>query len=200
MQQYAERLAHELGAGGFALVGLDCAGYPSSCIGRCAKPLTESSRHCSLGVFLGNARHTGFGVHREPDATLACLVAGEKRLRLWSEDARSERGRPISHGFFNTRYDDLWSASTLLQGAPGEAFYWPSHYAHIAERTDSLSLWHSISRSRKPWVKPCVRLTAGRWARNSHGSARGLRSSDFAQRRVRPHIGSRHVFKEGRAR
>ncbi|MCX4242639.1 JmjC domain-containing protein [Paraliomyxa miuraensis] len=141
---YHARAKARVGGRGFALIA-DELDHVSRPLWLAATELVgpivagTSPRHSSIGVFLGDGRFTGFGLHRDPHSTLMVVVRGRKRLRLWPGDGVLEAAL-VAHGR-STRYEALLDDSIVIDAQEGDLVYWPSSYHHVAENPEgTLSL------------------------------------------------------------
>jgi hypothetical protein len=115
----------------------DCVDNMSPALRRLGVPIKEKVPERTAGIdmalFLGRARQTPCGIHRDPNHNFMIPVLGSKTIRGWDEKACSW----ISE-FDNSRdYAGSLAGSTVLSAVPGQVIYWPPSFWHIAEAKSS---------------------------------------------------------------
>ena len=83
----------------------------------------------TTALFLGDYPTTPFGLHAGDAATFVFVIEGRKRIRVWPPGILD--GRPNLGGA--QHYQEHLHGSIILEGTPGDVFYWPSQYWHIGE-------------------------------------------------------------------
>lgn len=102
-------------------------------------------------LFVGNYRETPFGVHKDMAQNFALIISGRKRLLLWPYETLL----PYAGGSLDPReldfalqvrgLDAIREPPIVLEGEPGDVFYWPGHFWHCAQGTGSLSLTNNLA-------------------------------------------------------
>jgi 50S ribosomal protein L16 3-hydroxylase len=88
-----------------------------------------------LDVFIGNYRHTPFGIHTDKSSNFCVVFEGRKKFLVWPGPALEAR-RDLHH---SVDFDEVRAQAVVLEGGPGDVIYWPSSYWHIAESGGELS-------------------------------------------------------------
>jgi hypothetical protein len=100
-------------------------------------------------IFIGNYRHTPFGIHKDNAHVVTFVVEGTKRFLTWPWPALAQRPevKPQSRYDFATLqpvdaadHDAMVAAGAPLEGAAGDVLYWPESSWHRAEPSDGLSV------------------------------------------------------------
>ncbi len=140
---YARRIAPSLGGQGFALVVNRFAQYDFSLFGRARRFLRGlyervgmPADYTDMDLFVGNYRHTPFGVHTDLASNFCFVLEGRKRFLLWPGPALRER-REV-HG--SVSLATVRELALVLEAEAGQVVYWPSSYWHIAEGEGDLSV------------------------------------------------------------
>jgi 50S ribosomal protein L16 3-hydroxylase len=139
---YAERIAPVLRGQGFGLVvnGFSRYDFPLFLrVKRFLRGLYERvgmpGEASDLDIFVGNYRHTPFGIHTDTASNFSIVFQGRKRFLLWPGPALQDR-RDMIH---SVDFDDVRDQALVLEARAGDVVYWPSSYWHIAESDGSLS-------------------------------------------------------------
>ncbi|NTX36067.1 hypothetical protein HUA78_16590 [Myxococcus sp. CA033] len=125
-----------------------------------------SGFHGALGVplggadsalFLGNYRHTPFGVHKDDLHVFYFVIQGRRRMSFWPLEALSSRpevaphadpglkDRP--HGVVPRDAEDerqMMAQARVLEAGAGDFMYWPSSYWHRSEPSKGLTIAASL--------------------------------------------------------
>jgi 50S ribosomal protein L16 3-hydroxylase len=140
--RYAERMTPKLRGQGFALVvnGFSYYDFPLFVRARSfLRGLYERvgipGDATDLDLFVGNYRHTPFGIHTDTASNFSVVFQGRKRFLLWPG--------PILQGrrdtFHSVDFEEVRAQAIVLEAEAGDVVYWPSSYWHIAESDGSLS-------------------------------------------------------------
>ncbi|WP_338869005.1 cupin-like domain-containing protein [Myxococcus stipitatus] len=125
-----------------------------------------SGFHDALGVplggadsalFLGNYRHTPFGIHKDDLHVFYFVIQGQRRMSFWPLDALTSRpevaphadaglkDRP--HGVVLRDAEDarrLMAQASVLEAEAGDFMYWPASYWHRSEPSEGLTIAASL--------------------------------------------------------
>jgi hypothetical protein len=107
--------------------------------------------HVDSDVFIGDYRETPFGVHKDIVGNFSFLVSGPKRLLLWPYETLLPyvRGtidpRPLDYALPLATFQDIREEPIVLEGVPGDVFYWPGHFWHCAEGGGTLSVTNNLA-------------------------------------------------------
>ncbi len=112
----------------------------------CRALLGEIRRHCgqtvggaSCEIFAGAYRRGPFGVHKDDQDVITLVLEGKKRFVLWPYARFADRGevlpaselKPVALNRFDHR--EAMEGAIVLEGLPGDVFYWPAEWWHVAE-------------------------------------------------------------------
>ncbi|MBZ4409862.1 cupin-like domain-containing protein [Myxococcus sp. XM-1-1-1] len=125
-----------------------------------------SGVHGALGVplggadsalFLGNYRHTPFGIHKDDLHVFYFVIRGRRRMSFWPLEAMRSRpevaphadpglkDRP--HGVVLRDAEDtrqVMAQASFLEAGAGDIMYWPSSYWHRSEPSEGLTIAASL--------------------------------------------------------
>ncbi len=110
------------------------------------RPGTMPPGVVKLTLFLGNYRNTPYGVHLGGASNFKFIIAGKKRMRLWSDTSLRDKDKIA----FSNMYRRQLKGSVALDGNAGDVLYFPSHYWHVAEDSGRLSLSISVDLFVQP--------------------------------------------------
>lgn len=149
---YAERLERRVGKGSeFCLLVDRVPTY--------SYPIYSRLRHFYSGLikeigmpvqsadadqFLGNYRYTPFGLHKD-NAESFVFITRRKRMLLWPYHQLENmvNGDQREAGYTMDMAEvppALRERAIVLEGEPGDVFYWPASYWHVGEGTGTISL------------------------------------------------------------
>lgn len=104
-------------------------------------------------VFLGNYDKTPAGVHHDPESVFHLPVAGQKRMRIWTQEFVARNPRLKN----SLQYEEFLGASTLLKSPPGGFIYWPSNAWHVSEGIGEFSASLALTLNCfKELVRPLI--------------------------------------------
>lgn len=139
---YARRIAPQLGGQGFAFVLNGAARYDFGVFLRARRFLRGLYERVGMpgdvtdmDIFVGNYRHTPFGVHTDKASNFSFVLSGRKKFLVWPWPALSSR--PELHR--SVDFESVRSQAQVLEAEAGQVVYWPSSYWHIAESEGDLS-------------------------------------------------------------
>jgi hypothetical protein len=94
-----------------------------------------------LDTFLGKYRSTPRGIHTDPCQNFMLVVAGHKKMLVWSPEYFENKnfnivGTPLHRTLIDCDYREHLDAAIVLEGGPGEVIYWPPSYWHIGVAAD----------------------------------------------------------------
>lgn len=143
---YAARVTQKLGGQKFALIlnGLFFAHQPALWLRARSLlhgflQLVPNQFWCSV-LFAGNYDRTPFGVHQDDKSTFQFIIAGRKRMRLWSGEF-VERHPEIR---WTHNYERFLGDAITLDAEAGDVMFWDKSYWHIGESAEGLSIGLSI--------------------------------------------------------
>lgn len=96
----------------------------------------------TLDLFCATAARGFTGLHKDSQDVFTFIVSGTKRFYLWPfEHFRAEAGLAEAQALGSSVLDHVdWRAhvadAVILEGRPGEVFYWPASWWHVAESDD----------------------------------------------------------------
>jgi ribosomal protein L16 Arg81 hydroxylase len=99
-------------------------------------------------LFIGNYRHTPFGVHKDEQHVFTLVASGRKRMALWpysyfsnrSEIPKGSENTPTNVSFRSAKeYAQAKRDALILEAGPGDLMYWPASYFHQAEPSPTLT-------------------------------------------------------------
>lgn len=100
-------------------------------------------------MFAGDYRETPFGVHKDVTGNFAFIAVGTKRMLLWPYESLLHYidGRDVRDLDFVLplrTFAEIRDQAIVLEGEAGDVFYWPGHFWHSAEGTDSVSVTNNL--------------------------------------------------------
>lgn len=134
----------------------------------------HDARHCIdypvprafVDLFYGNYRSSFTGVHKDTQEIFAFVVRGKKRMLAWPFDYFLSRVAGLSRGdrYFHMRLPvdprKYRKDAIVLEAEPGDVFYWPSDYWHVADNPDGgFSAMVSLGLYRPEIAVPKARFT-----------------------------------------
>lgn len=141
-QGYARRIAPQLRDQGFAFVLNGAAQYDFDVFLRARRFLRGLYQRVGMpadvtdmDIFVGNYRHTPFGVHTDRASNFSFVLSGRKRFLVWPWPALSTRFELHR----SVDFEAVRSQAEVLEAEAGQVVYWPSSYWHIAESDGDLS-------------------------------------------------------------
>lgn len=163
---YAERVTRQLGGQRFAFVlnGFFFAHHPDLWFRARSffydlLQLVPNQSWCSA-AFVGNYNTTPFGVHRDDKSTFQIVVAGQKRMLLWSNEFVEKH--PELRGAHD--YEKFLDDAITLEAEAGDLMFWNQSYWHTGESSKGLSIGLSIgfyeSEEPKDELKKLVQKTS----------------------------------------
>jgi 50S ribosomal protein L16 3-hydroxylase len=102
-------------------------------------------------MFAGDYSETFFGVHKDLTANFAFILTGRKRMLLWPYESLlpyvkgSLDPSQIDYALQLRTFKEIREPPIVLEGEPGDVFYWPGRYWHCAEGTGSLSITTNLA-------------------------------------------------------
>lgn len=81
-------------------------------------------------LFLGNYEKTPYGLHVGEAGSFKLVIEGRKRVRVWPPHYFRDK-KDVTPD-----YERFLDGSIVLEGDPGDVFYWPSGFAHVGESVD----------------------------------------------------------------
>lgn len=139
---YARRIAPQLGGQGFAFVLNGAAQYDFDAFLRARRFLRGlyervgmPSDVTDMDIFVGNYRHTPFGVHTDNASNFSFVLSGRKKFLVWPWPALSTRFELHR----SVDFESVRGTAQVLEAEAGQVVYWPSSYWHIAESAGELS-------------------------------------------------------------
>ncbi|MDB4929021.1 MAG: hypothetical protein JWM10_1505 [Myxococcaceae bacterium] len=94
-------------------------------------------------IFFGNYRKSFFGVHKDSLETVTFVLRGRKRFLVWPYEVFADRpevfeGAEASQVNLDPEldYGPHRDRAVVLEGGPGDVFFWPASYWHVAEGVD----------------------------------------------------------------
>lgn len=143
---YERRLSGHVGERGFGMVVADAMALDLELWRRARRFLAALYPRVGMPpggahseIFMGNYRRSFFGVHKDHLETFTFVIRGRKRFLAWPYEMFLDLpdvapGREL-RAF---RLDDFdlepWrDQAIVLEGGPGDVFYWPAGYWHVAE-------------------------------------------------------------------
>lgn len=94
-------------------------------------------------IFFGNYRRAFFKLHKDSLDTLTFVLHGRKRFLVWPFDTFADQeGVPEGAERGQHMFEDLdegpWrDQAIVLEGGPGDVFFWPASWWHLAESVDA---------------------------------------------------------------
>lgn len=83
---------------------------------------------------------TPFGVHKDDKSAFQFIIAGRKKMRLWSSEF-VERNPEIRCAH---NYERFLDNAITFEAEAGDAMFWPESYWHVGESSEGLSICLSI--------------------------------------------------------
>jgi hypothetical protein len=92
----------------------------------------------SFEVFAGAYRRGAFGVHKDDQDVITFVLEGKKRFRLWPYERFATRpevapGSELLQVGLSVDPAAERDGSVVLEGEPGDVFFWPAEWWHVAE-------------------------------------------------------------------
>lgn len=149
MASYVRRLDEALGETGFVVNDLQAA-HPDAwrfCVNVAAglqRAIGMTPGGMSVELFAGAYRSGFFGVHKDDQEVITFVIEGRKRFLLWPYEVLrgqpgvpegSERKTALLDGL---DYGPLRDQAIVIEGGPGDVFYWPADHWHVAESDGGL--------------------------------------------------------------
>lgn len=146
ISRYAERVTNQLDGQKFALIlnGLFFSHQPELWLRARSflhdfLQLVPNQFWCSV-LFAGNYDRTPFGVHQDNKSTFQFIIAGRKRMRLWTNEF-VEKHPEIR---WTHNYKRFLDDAITLEAEAGDVMFWDKSYWHIGESAEGLSIGLSI--------------------------------------------------------
>jgi hypothetical protein len=172
---YAERVGQRIGGQRFGLVVEDVQGDDARLWLRLREFVTNlyavtgwPGEKAKASVFLGDYRHTPFGVHRDRSEVFTFVLHGRKRILAWppgffegKEDMTNRLG-----------YERYRSEAIALEGEPGDILYIPAGHWHIGEDAGGLSMTVTLTLFMEPRVSPALLALAQIMVQGREGVAK----------------------------
>jgi hypothetical protein len=184
---YARRLVRSFRGHRFGLVFNDLEAYDwqhwlamRGFLDRLESRVGRLAPDASTTLFVGNYRHTPFGIHKDELHVFTFVVRGTKRMRVWPFEtfvgrgevtaaAHDQRARIPAPSTAERRA--ALSRSALLAGARGDLLYWPASCWHCSEPSPGLTV--TIALAARPAGPPVARVpSAERVRAKSRGPLR----------------------------
>ncbi len=102
-------------------------------------------------IFIGDYQQTPFGVHKDVSGNFACIIAGRKRMLLWPYETLlpyvggSLDPSGLDFALQVRGLEEIREPPIVLEGEPGDVFYWPGRFWHCAQGTGSLSITNNFA-------------------------------------------------------
>jgi len=92
----------------------------------------------SFEVFAGAYRRGAFGVHKDDQDVITFVTEGRKRFRLWPYERFAGRaevpaGSQLKQVGLTLAAGEELDGSIVVEGEPGDVFFWPAEWWHVAE-------------------------------------------------------------------
>lgn len=93
----------------------------------------------TIDLFHSSSRRAFTGLHKDSQDVFTFIVRGKKRFYLWPYHYfREAAGMPASQAMVSHVLDRVdWRAhlehAVVLEGSPGDVFYWPAEWWHVAD-------------------------------------------------------------------
>jgi hypothetical protein len=146
---YARRLKRNLGGGEFGFVledvpALDTALWfrLQSLIRRLSQRVGVPAGGAHSEIFFGDYSSSPFRLHKDSLETLTWVLHGRKRLLVWPYEVfAGVEGVPdgaarTQHTLEGLDWEPYRDQATVLEGGPGDVFFWPASAWHVAESVD----------------------------------------------------------------
>jgi hypothetical protein len=142
----------------------------------------------SLNLFMGRYLRTPFGFHKDREDVVTCVVEGRKRFLAWPFEVMCDY-RAIRESALRREcnlpdfdYSALRAAAFVLEGGPGDVFYWPWDYWHVAESDGGFSA--TLALGTVPFATPVAHLEramrrADHWAEANRAPRTGEQSDEM---------------------
>lgn len=149
MARYVRRLDAALGETGFVVNDLQAA---TPDMWRLAAAVSAGLRGAadmppgggSFDLFAGAYRSGFFGVHKDDQEVVTFVIEGKKRFLVWPYEALRDHPA-VPHGserkavlLKDFDYADIRAEAIVVEGGPGDVFYWPVEHWHVAESDGDL--------------------------------------------------------------
>jgi hypothetical protein len=110
-----------------------------------------------IETFSGRYDHTSSGIHLDTSDVLSFVVDGPKKMYFWPEGTFKrredpERAYPLYWTSGTGAYEKYLDSAICLEGEPGDVFYWPRSYWHIA--ASDMSTWTTTLNISVEWFAP----------------------------------------------
>lgn len=160
---YLRRLDKTIGSSSFILHLTDFQQLDETLLARMrallsglVKRVGVPASSAELEVFLGRYQRTPGGIHKESCANLHFIIKGSKKMLVWPPEAANDREFSVNRQGEEQYLDADTSGKQLpegivLEGQPGDVFYWPSGFWHVGESPEtSLSLNLALYMKGRP--------------------------------------------------
>jgi 50S ribosomal protein L16 3-hydroxylase len=169
LRSYTERVQKDYQAKVITLLGgnlqasseriwFSCARFLSALYELIGLPMNPTQLFLIAGVY----ESTPFGIHKDTDYAVTCILEGRKRYLMWPYELGQKRlGLSEDTRFKNkllpgTDYSSLRDEAIVFEAGPGDVVYWPWDYWHVVEPiggySASLSLGSVLFASPSEWV------------------------------------------------
>jgi len=149
MEGYVRRLDEALGETGFVVNDLQAA-TPE--MWRLAAAVSAGLRGAdamppgggSFDLFAGAYRSGFFGVHKDDQEVVTFVIEGRKRFLVWPYEVLRDHPAVPPHGerkavlLDGLDYASIRDRAIVVEGGPGDVFYWPVDHWHVAESDGAL--------------------------------------------------------------
>ncbi len=98
----------------------------------------------SFDVFAGAYQSGFFGVHKDDQEVVTFVIEGRKRFLLWPYEVLKDHAQVPAHSAARSvllegvEVAALRERAIVIEGDPGDVFYWPADYWHVAESDGGL--------------------------------------------------------------
>ncbi len=146
---YIARLSARLGSGELGLVQEDIPALDFGVWTRATRLLRALYERVGMPpggahseIFFGNYRRAFFKLHKDSLHTLTFVLHGRKRFLLWpwetfaDQPGVHEGGERGQHMFEDLDEGPWRDQAVVLEGGPGDVFFWPASWWHLAEAAD----------------------------------------------------------------
>jgi hypothetical protein len=120
----------------------------------------EAAAHgASVDAFAGAYRRGAFGVHKDDQDVVTIVLEGRKRFRLWPYARFADRpevpaGSELAQVGLTLAAGEEPPARLGVEGQPGDVFYWPAEWWHVAESDGDLCATLGVGLFRTPRPAP----------------------------------------------
>ena len=113
----------------------------------------------SFEVFAGAYRRGAFGVHKDDQDVITFVTEGRKRFRLWPYERFAGRaevpaGSQLKQVGLTLAAGEELDGSIVVEGEPGDVFFWPAEWWHVAESDGEMctSVGVGLFRGKPPVI------------------------------------------------